>query len=158
MGTWLNDDGLFVKFGTDEAAVTRGGEDATNGDTHVVHIDFDYSDLAATGTEKIMADNVTIPNGAFIKAATLRVSTAFAGATATLSIGLIDQDRSTAIDADGIDATIAVTAIDAVGDEVNCDGALVGTTLTNTGLITMTEGTAAFTAGVAKLTVEYYMP
>jgi hypothetical protein len=45
------------------------------------------------------------------------------GAT-TLSIGLKQLD-GTDIDPDGIDATIAKTAIDADGDVVQCDGALV---------------------------------
>ena len=154
---WTNDDGLYVKFGTELATVTKGGQYRDAAELIVAEVEILWSDLAATGTEKVMADNVTIPNGAHIEKAEFYVETAFAGATATLTFGLIDQDRSTAIDADGIDATIAVTAIDAAGDTVDCDGALINTTLTNTGLITATEGTAAFTAGKGRLRIYYYI-
>lgn len=154
---WTNDDGLYVKFGTEKATATKGGQYRDAAELIVVELEFEYSDLAATGTEKVMADNVTIPNGAHIEKAELYVITAFStGSSPTLTIGLIDQDRSTAIDADGIDATIAAAALTA-GATISCDGALVNTTLTNTGLITMTEGTAAFTTGKARLRIHYFM-
>lgn len=156
MSTWLNEDGLLVKFSTTEADVNPGGQYRSVGPLEVVEVEILWSDLAATGTEKIMADNVTVPNGAVIEKAEFYVQDAFAGATATLSFGLIDQDRSTAIDADGIDAAIAVASL-TDGATIACDGALIGTKLTNTGLITATEGTAAFTAGLGRLRVFYYV-
>ena len=157
MTTWLNGDGLVVKFGTTEAESTIGGENTTDGNTRVLEFDLTFADLAATGVEGILADNVRIPDGAFLEEATFTVTTAFAGATATLTLGVIDADRSTAVDADGIDVAIAVTAIDAIGDVITCDGALVGTTLATGGLVTATEGTAAFTAGAGKLRLKYFM-
>jgi len=158
--SWYNDDGLYVRFGTEKTVPALGGENSTEGQIRRVNIDFEFSDLAATGTEKIIGEGVVIPSGVFLKSATLEVLEAFAGATATLTLGLIDTDRTTAWDADGIDAAIAVTAIDAIGDTIACDGALVGTVLSNSvgGYVTATEGTAAFTAGKARLTLEYFHP
>lgn len=159
--SWMNDDGLFVRFGTEKPEPALGGESSTDGFKRKVTINLKYSDLAATGTEKIIAEGVFLPDGAVLDSATFTVTTAFAGATATLTFGLIDSDRSTAYDADGIDAAIAVTAIDAVGDTINCDGAVVGTTISNSGtpvMVTATEGTAAFTAGEGVLELEYFMP
>lgn len=158
--SWYNSDGLYVRFGTEKTVPALGGESSTDGAKREVTIDFDYADLAAFGTEKIIGEGVVIPSGVFLESATLVVETAFAGATATLSLGLIDTDRSTAWDADGIDAAIAVTAIDAVGDTIACDGALIGTTLSNSvgGYVTATVGTANFTAGKARLTIVYYHP
>lgn len=158
MSTWLNNDGLYIKSGTDEAEINVAGENSTDGNTRVVEFDITYADLAATGTEGILSDVTHIPDGVFLESATFTVTTAFAGATATLTFGVIDKDRSTAVDADGIDAAIAVTAIDAIGDVIVCDGALVGTTLTSGGLVTATEGTAAFTAGAGKLRLKYFTP
>ena len=65
-----------------------------------------------------------IPANAYIVRATLRVLTPLAGTTPTVTIGLTEPD-GTAIDADGIDVAIAVTALDAIGETVLCDGALV---------------------------------
>lgn len=158
MGEWFNPDGLLVRLGTTEADVTKAGQRTTYGEVQETRVVVDWADLEAFGTETIFDGSTTIPNGAHIKSAEFYVDEAFAGATATLGFGLIDQDRSTAIDADGIDAAIAVTAIDALGDTITCDGALINTTLTNTGLVTATVGTANFTAGKGVLTIKWYIP
>ena len=165
MGTWTNDDGLFIRFGTTEGEVQHAGDYRGVGQLHevVVEVSFDWLDDVAVGTEQIISDTVRIPDGVHLKSATFYVETAFdsAGEAATLTFGLIDEDRSTAHDADGIDAAIAESAIDAVGDEITCDGALIETTLSNSGtpmLLTATVGTEAFTAGKGWLTVRYYVP
>lgn len=159
--SWTNNDGLFIRFGADKATARNGGESSTDGNDRVVTIPFDYTDLAATGTEGVLAEEVRIPDGAVIKGADLTVSTAFAsGGSATLSLGLIDVDRTTAYDADGIDATIAVAAL-TEGATIACNGAAVNAKISNAGtavLVTATEGTAAFTAGAAELVITYYMP
>jgi hypothetical protein len=155
--SYTNDDGLYIKFGTAKVEPANvGGQLKSYGENRVVEITFAYDDLAATGTEKILGDQVGLPDGCVLEKAEFFVEEAFVGATATLSFGVIRRDRSTAVDADGIDQTIAVTAIDAIGDTVTCDGALIGTVLTNGGLITATEGTAAFTAGKGTLRVFWH--
>lgn len=159
--SWTNNDGLYIRFGTEKSVPTLGGESTTDGNNRVITLDLTFADLAATGTEKIISEGTTIPDGAVIKKATFHVSTAFAsGGSATLTFGLIDSDRTTAYDADGIDAAIAVAALTA-GATITCDGAAVGKLIANTGTpvyITATEGTAAFTAGAGQLVVEYYIP
>lgn len=157
---WNNNDGLYIKFGTEKTVVGLGGESTTDGMERVITLTVNYADLAATGTEKILSDHIRIPDGAVLKEASFHVHTAFAGATATLSFGLIDTDRSTAYDADGIDATIAVGALTA-GATIACDGAVVGKQISNSGTdvyVTATEGTAAFTAGEGVLELRYYIP
>lgn len=160
--SWYNNDGLYVRFGTEKVVSAVGGESVTDGNNRVLTFDFDYTDLAAFGTEKILSEGVTIPDGAFIKSAVLTVLTPFDSAldTATLTVGLIDSDRTTAYDADGLDVAIAQTAIDAEGDEVVMDGAAVGAVVDNTVpvYITTTVGTEDFTAGAAQLVVTYFIP
>jgi len=65
-------------------------------------------------------------------------------------------------DADGIDATIALSAINAIGEHVACDGALVGSNAAFTAgtgdrplFVSCSYGTAAFTAGNADLVIKY---
>lgn len=154
MAEFTNADGLTRQYGTSEADVGLAGK-VVEGQLSKYVLVFDFGDLGST-TETIMSNQV-LPDNINLKTAELYITTAFVGATGTLSIGLIQaDDRSTAIDADGIDVTIAVTAIDAIGDTIACDGALIGTVITESGLVTMTNGTADFTAGAGVLTLEYF--
>ena len=82
---------------------------------------------------------------------------ATSGGAATLQIGTYNA-AGTAIDADGIDAAVALTVIDADGDVVRCDGAQAAGVLgylTADAHVGMLYGTAAYTAGAGKLIVEF---
>lgn len=154
---WTNDDGLNVLFGTDKALVAKEGATASLDSEREIVIELSGADLPTTTDGETFINTVPmayIPNGALLRSATLIVTTAFVGATATLSLGTAQNDGTT-IDADGIDATIAITAIDAVGDEIACDGALIGTKVAADSYITATVGTANITAGEGKLVIKY---
>lgn len=154
-----NADGLTQAYGVSEANVEDGGK-VVEGQYSKFVLNFTFADLNST-TEEIMSEQV-LPDNVNIKSAQLFITTAFVGATGTLDIGLIQaDDRSTAIDQDGIDVAIAVTAIDAIGDVVDCDGALIGPgasagPITESALVTMTNDTADFTAGAGVLTITYF--
>jgi hypothetical protein len=123
--------------------------------------------LNLTGTELPSAaatpqdHDAFIPANSYITSATVIISTAFtSGGSATLTVGAYQQDGTT-IDADGVDATIALSALNASTKAVACDGALVGAALSvgdNDCYIEAYYGTAAFTAGEAKLVIEYIEP
>jgi hypothetical protein len=108
--------------------------------------------------------NSAMPAGSHLVKATLVVDEVFTSAgSATLTIGTYKSDGA-AVDADGIDATIAITAIDAVGDVIACNGAQINTVVLNTAptgsvndgvYLSALFGTAAFTAGKARLILEY---
>jgi hypothetical protein len=163
MGTWTNSDGLYIKFGTDEATVGKGGEYRTNTSLREVELEITLSGLTTTGV--VQSDTVSIPNGYRIEEVEVFTETAAtSGGAATLDIGLIDQDRSTSFDDDGLVAAMALTAIDTAGEKSVLRvgstgvGALVGTTLSNTGLIVASYNTAAFTAGKVVVRVRFYKP
>lgn len=159
--SWSNEDGLVVRFGTEKAEVTNQGATAANVHKTLVH-KFTYADVADTDTAAASPNDSFIPAGSVIVRATLYVTTAFVGATAVLDLGL-KVAAGTNTDDDGIDAAIAVTALDAAGDVIRCDGAyvlaetgnLTGIRLTADQYIMTTYDTAAFTAGAATLVVEY---
>lgn len=161
MGSWLNSDGLYIKYGPTETVTSKAGEYADAnyyGSDHFVEIDFSYSDLSAFGTNTIMSDTVVIPGGARITKTEIYVHTAFTSSgSATLTYGLIRTDRSTELDYDGFDATIAKGSL-TLGATVAGDGALVNTTLANDGLLTVTAGTANFDTGRGKIRIFWYMP
>lgn len=162
---WLNGDGLHVKFpgATDNDNLVYSV--AAQGDKREIVAEIDYSRLPAgaqRGTDYLINDvpNAYVPSGAIVTKATLYVDTAFtSGGAATLTLGFVKNDGSTVIDSDGIDAAIALTAIDAVGDQIACDGALVGgAALTEDAYPSVNVGTADYTAGAGKLIIEYYVP
>lgn len=158
---WTNNDGLYIKYGQEEAKQARAGEFRWHGPTTKVEADIIWNRLNAFGNVTILSDTFRIPNGVLLVSARLITIVPFtSGGSATLTLGLYDLDRTTAYDADGIDATIALTAIDTVGETVVCDGALIGTILANDqpSLLTATVGTANYTAGQAKLEIEYLTP
>lgn len=162
--TWVNPDGLSVGFGShdqDTGMLTKVG--SGNGiDTY--KMDIVGVDLVDTIALTDIAPQASyIPKGAYIKSAVLHVSEAFTSAgAATLDLGLF----GTAVvdDADGIDVDIAITAIDAIGDVVLCNGAVVGAlipagrTAGTDVTATASYETAVFTAGKASLIVEVIAP
>lgn len=160
MATWYNNDGLTIKSGQDEGNPGNGGV-VVDGDglNHVYIFNVEWNKLNAFGTVTILSDTIRIPNGWRLESAEFYVETPFtSGGAATLDIGLYDTDRTTAYDADGIDAAIALTAIDGIGERVACDGALIGTDLANNtpSLVTVTVGTANYTAGKGRLTIKLH--
>lgn len=168
---WFNSDGLLVKFGTDRARAQRAGEYSRMDDgQHLVSVIIDLATLAANATHQIQSDTVTIPNGAFItkvRVTVLEEPTEASGTDANLDLGLIDQDRSTEIDFDGLlaaaDAFHAGTDLGSVTEYVKGTteaGALIGTRITNTGYITAhnEHATDVWTDGTIKVDIEYYMP
>lgn len=153
MGTWNNDDGLYIKFGTTEGEVANGGSYRVDGAYSVSTLTITGTDLA-TGAA-IMNDVVWIPDNARIDKVEIVPTTAMdsSGDAATLNVGLIQKDRSTEIDYNGLVAALPEASMDPAGDWQTIDvnhtykGALIGTTITEVGYVTADWDTEAFTAG-----------
>jgi len=153
---WTNADGLDVLMHGEQGEVKKNGG-TIESMTQTLVVDITGTDLG-TSADAPEANDAFIPAGSYIKNAYLVVDEAFtSGGAATLTIGTQTAD-GTNIDADGIDATVALTVIDASGDVVVADGAQVGGVVTvgaNNAYVKAIYGTAAYTAGTAKLYVEY---
>lgn len=166
---WTNADGLNVAMGIEQGKERgRGGEINSFDGSHTIVIPIDATDLVGydndannDGTlDSFSGMQASIPAGAMITSATVVVgATAFAApgtaGAACLDIGLYKM-AGTAIDADGIDAAIIESELEA-GDTVVCNGALVGKTIgDDVGYIkcTGTSGNVP-TAGKAKLVLKY---
>ena len=156
--SYTNADGLLVLTDRDQGAL--GGEGVT---ARSVRQSIVVDITAANTGSSFGASNIdqlapTLPANCIIVNADLVVTTPFASSGGgTLTIGTYNA-AGTALDADGIDATIAVTAIDGDGDVVQCDGAQVSGLVTVGGAaayIGWNWGTAVFQSGAAKLIVEY---
>lgn len=150
--------GLLNLYGTDAARTRRTGEYSILADgRHMVAVTIDLSALptVASANKQIIDDTVTIPNGAFIEEIDVLVTKETAGVNANFNLGLVDQDRATEIDFDGLlaaaDAFNGGTDLGSLTQYVLGTtevGALMGTKITNTGLIVGFADTADFTAGV----------
>jgi hypothetical protein len=156
--SYTNADGLYVLTHADQGAVQdKGTALGSARQTLVVSVP-DFTAIGSTfGAANIDPNDAVIPAGSVILSATLVMTTAAtSGGAATLTIGTYNA-AGTAIDADGIDATVALTVIDADGDVVRCDGAQLGVAgyLSADAYVGMIYGTAAYTAGAAELLIEY---
>tara|TARA_Y100000992_G_scaffold301080_1_gene271120 strand:- start:9247 stop:9720 length:474 start_codon:yes stop_codon:yes gene_type:complete len=156
--SYVNADGLEVLTAGEQGTAAKRGTSLSSQKKALV--------MNITGTEVPSSvatpqdHDAFIPAGSYITGASLIVTTAFtSGGSATLTIGTYEQDASV-VDADGIDATIAVADLVA-NKAVACNGAAVGGTATVGAADVYIEaiyGTAAFTAGEAKLVIEYIEP
>ena len=156
--SYTNADGLFVLTNGAQGSANDEGVTA-RGARQVITKKLSLAALGSSfGSSNIDPLEAMIPAGAIIVNADLVITTAAtSGGSATLTIGTYNA-AGTAVDADGIDAAIALTAIDADGDVVQCDGAQVSGLVTVGGAaayVGWNYGTAAYTAGAAKLIIEY---
>lgn len=155
--SYTNADGLRVLTNDDQGVVKTQGISATPM-SQVLVMDITLTSLGTTfGASNIDLNNPYIPAGSLIKRADLVMTTAAtSGGAATLTIGTYNA-AGTAIVAAGIDSAIALTAIDAIGETVRCDGTHTTTAgyVAENAYIGAIYATAAFTAGVGKLYIEY---
>lgn len=161
--TWTNPDGLVVGFGTHSVDDAVPGVTGT-GNTKIYSMEVVGTDLVDTiALANIAPQAARIPRGSLIKSATFQVVEAFtSGGAATLDLGTFG---TSVVDvADGIDADIALAAINAIGEIVVCNGALVGGTVpagataNEDVFLTASYETAVFTAGKGILKVEVVLP
>jgi len=161
---WINKDGLRIRYASEEAANNPLGEygNYDPGSIHLLQLAIGPEQLAALGKQVWATCRLPGTGGktCFIHKAEVHVETPFdsAGDAFTLTIGFDNVD-GTVYSANGIDDAIAQAAIDAVGDVVTCDGALVNTRLNNTKALylTTTVGGAVPTAGKGWVKVWYYL-
>lgn len=159
----VNSDGVYRRYGRPRNTQGMPGEQQHLGPGGR-NLEFDLvfddlpdftADLDGDGTDDGWSGNdMFIPSGSFIKSAYIVVEDAFAGGT-SYNVGLYEVD-GTVIDADGIDAGVAVADL-AADSAVVCDGALVGGTATtgSADAYLRVVPTGTFTAGKARLFVEY---
>jgi hypothetical protein len=162
--SWHNADGLYVKFGSDKGTAGRGGAYNVGGPYNVIELKI--TGTALTSTAAIMSDVLWIPDNCRVDKVEVVAETLMdsAGAGATLDIGLIAKDRSTAVGGgdDGLVAALAEASMDPAGDTQTIIvghaqvGADIGTTITTgPAYITANYNVEAFTAGVIRVRVYF---
>ncbi len=162
---WFNNDGLLVKFGTNEATPGVAGEYGTlkSGNVHVLECRLTLLNLVdAASALAIVDENAWLPKNARIEEVEV-LNTEAAATGVTLDLGLIRFDRTTELDYDGLLAAAPIADWNALGEKklytvgVTGAGALMGTVLANPGYIVATYNTA-FTAGKLNVRIGYSFP
>lgn len=165
MTNWLNNDGLYIKYGPSQGVAGIGGFPATpsKGALTVVEVTLTLASLGSSSA--IVDDVIIIPKNARIESVETVTVTAAAGSSSVLNVGLIRTDRSTSYDSDGFLQALAISSMDAANETnvftvpggAGAGGTLVGTTLTYPGLLVADYDTAAFSDGVLKIRISYSM-
>lgn len=174
MGTWTNSDGLYIRYGDDEAEVAKGGQLNTFGPLHEVEVVLPWTDFdSATPSLPHSSDSfgVVIPKNARIEEIETVVQSAFTSSgtigSSTFVVGLKKADRSTELDHDGLTAAAAtgtVLGLGTVGTKTvirvgsTGAGALLGTTLAENGVLVFSNsahGSHPHTAGTIVVRVRY---
>ena len=157
---WQNGDGLRLKYGSERAVPTIGGEYRTYGRLHEVEFKIDLT--ALTEAENVLSDVTVIPSGVIIQEVEINARTAAATGVA-IDLGLIKLDRTTEVDYDGMLAAFPTASMNAAGEKViisdntTYDGALVGAATAYPAFVTCSRTTAtAFTAGYVIVTIRYW--
>lgn len=177
--TWMNSDGLFVKFGLAEADVAIGGEPVQYGDRGQIEFTLDYTEMlsataaVAGSTGSPGSFGIVLPKGITIEQVETFVETAFTSSgtigSATVVLGtFLASDRTTADSATALTTTAATgTALGlaTAGTKTTINvgstgaGAYIGTTIATNAVINVrnsTHGSNPFTAGKLKVRVLYF--
>jgi hypothetical protein len=157
---WYNSDGLYVKFGQEEGQSAVLGEVRTAGVNRELVLTLDLTTLASTDT--ILDYTTYLPKDAFIESVTVETLTsATSGGSATLSVGLYKSDTTTAISATALVSALAVATVGNAGTQniltlgSTGAGAKIGSTPGFPALLSAKYGTAAFTAGVVSIRIQW---
>ena len=151
--SWENVGGRQTQFGAPKSKNKFGGELASSGQKKELKFPFSYDDLPAVDADNEML--AVLPAGAMITAAYIKVDTAMAGSSGTLTIGTYQADGGGAIDADGIDVAVAQAVLIA-DTTIVCNGAQIGGGIVlaeRAAIVCVTGGTVS--AGEFTLYVEY---
>ena len=177
MSTWLNDDGLYIKFGAQEgASLQQGGAVCQYGpfSTYVINLDL----TTLTTTDTIINDVLVVPKDSQLES--IEVFTVEVAATGDgVNLGLIANDRLTATDITATDTTsdpdglldeYAAASMSTLGEyeklwsttdigsgsgnvSANTNGALLGKILTVPCLFTASVASTAYTTGKVQIRV-----
>jgi len=124
--TWMNSDGLYVKFAKEESASARGGEYAqTDQGRHVIEFNIDWKDVQSTSNLALgsvattanpeTGSRVRIPEGFIPEFLEATAAVAFTSSgtigTSTMVIGYLKASDETALDVDILTTTSFVGSV-----------------------------------------------
>lgn len=94
-GSWMNNDGLYIQYGTSNATPTTAGDYLSYGETREIELTITPSSL--TTSPAIQANTTMLPSGVFIESVETDVDGTAPAAGTSISIGTMRADRTTVI-------------------------------------------------------------
>lgn len=143
-GSWFNNDGLYLQYGTQKAVPTTMGDYLSYGEWRDIEFTLNLatgSPLATAGTY-IVGNTTFLGTNIFLESVNVSVETAAAGGT-SVAIGTRRLDRVTDIATNNILTATADGTLVAGYNNTTTTGGLVGTTITTT---QFPDGSAYITA------------
>ncbi len=160
--TWVNADGLEVKFGLDEAIHGNLGSYSKLGPVHEEELLIKFDELPAVASNSVIVSrSFLLPKGAFIESVEfLKPSTTFVGGTVTFDVGIVDaSDGTSNADPNALVDAMTLAEINAGGSNIaGWAGVAVGAVLARTSMVTWEQNTAAYTAGETSVRIKWYVP
>lgn len=164
--SYYDNTGLYRVYGPDKATASKAGEYRTYGDLREINFKIDLTTVSSSSAAPtILDDNCVVPKGARIHQINVIGETAATSSgNGTIDIGLVNTDRTTELDYNGLVAAMVKGSVDSTGENnalnVNSTyaGALIGTTTTATGNLTANTNTAVYQTGVLRCRLFYYIP
>jgi len=155
---WLNNDGLYLKYGPAKTVPTSGGDYLSYGETREMEFTLDLNTLTAA-VPLIINDITFIGASMFIEQVEVDTEIGAVGGT-TLSVGTIGMDRtSTPVNTAFVNA-LAIASFTTAGQKVVLTtgvtgaGTAIGTVVLGPLYITATAA-GTFTAGRVKVRIKY---
>lgn len=167
MGTWLNNDGLYIQYGTTKAIPETAGDYMQPGGNRVIEVLIDLTTL--TSTAAIQSNTTFFPAGTnvYIEQVDVIAETGAASGT-SFSVGLIQSDRVTIPTNYSVAFVSAMTtsSVDTAGKKVTLTGSsgsfitnsLIGSSPSSTTapyyITALSSGT--FTTGKVRVRISYH--
>lgn len=166
---YLDNSGLYQKYGTEQTVTQAGGEYKTFAELREVEIKINLATLGTANTPAPVvtgADNIFFPAGMLIEQVEIVIdAAATSGGSATLDIGLIRTDRVTEVDYQAFVKGYTLATGTAGSKTTLIKGSAfagdllgTGTATANVGYITANANVAVFTAGIATVRIKYRKP
>lgn len=158
---WMNNDQLYIRYGTDKATPTTAGDYLKYGEYREIEFTLTLANLTTTPTP--VGNTTFLPSGVFVEEVEVDTEVAGAGGT-SISVGTMRSDRSTAISNTAILNAQVLASHDAAGEKnaynvpaAGGGGSLLGTTTSFTDNFAYITALAAgtYTAGVVKVRIKY---
>jgi len=159
-GNWMNNDGLFLQYGTSKAVPTTTGDYLSYGEWRDIEFTVNLASAPYNTAGTYIIGNTTfLGTNIFIESVNYDVEVAATGGT-SVSVGTMRLDRSTSVSTTNLSAAIATATMTQGASATVNTGGIVGTTVTNSqfpdgsAYITVTT-IGTFTAGTIKFRVRY---
>jgi hypothetical protein len=155
---WLNQDGLFVGFGSRRVEANTGSKISVGNQEQEIRVALTGTRIKTAVAAGDLENSAVIPAGSFITSAIIRSDAAFtSGSAATLDVGTYNADTGAAVAATGLVVAATIANL-AQGNTVTGGGAAIGARTAAPLKVGAKWNVGAYTGGKATMIVKFVPP